>query len=57
MKKKNDGKKKKEKESAGRLLGYCPFSVCTGSRYSNFYRDTGLGRLAWAQGIGHDTAG
>ena len=54
MKKKNDEKKKK---GAGRLLGYCPFSVCTGSRYNNLYRHTGLGRLALAQGIGHDTAG
>ena len=53
MKKKNDEKKK----GAGRLLGYCPFLVCTGSRYNNLYHDTGLGRLAWAQGIGHDTAG
>ena len=30
-------------------LGYCPFSVCTGSRYRELYRDTGLGRLAWAR--------
>ena len=62
MKKKND-----EKKGAGRLLGYCPFSVCTGSRYNNLYRDTGLGRLAWARvrgthgrprygWLGHNTA-
>ena len=49
----------RKKKGARRLLGYCPFSVCTGSRYSNLYRDTGLGRLAWAYrdtGLGHDTA-
>ena len=50
----------------GRLPGYCPFLACTGSRYNNLYRDTGLGRLAWARvrgahgrprygRLGHDT--
>ena len=34
-------------------MGYCPFSVCAGSRYSKLYRDTvGLG----VQQEGHDTA-
>ena len=33
-------------------MGYCPSE----SRYNGFYHETGLGRLAWAQGLGHDTA-
>ena len=28
-------------------MGYCPFA-CAGSRYRELYRDTGLGRQAWA---------
>ena len=44
--KKNDVKKKKKPSAGG--LGYCPFSVCTGSRYRELYRDTRLGRPVWA---------
>ena len=36
-------KKKEKKKGAGRC--------------NNLYHDTELGRLAWAQGIGHDMAG
>ena len=43
--KKNDVKKKK---ASARGLGYYPFSVCIGSRYRELYRDTRLGRQAWA---------
>ena len=33
-----------KKNYVGNWLGYCPFSVCIGSRYRELYRDTGLGR-------------
>ena len=40
-------------------LGYCPLTVCAGSRYSKLYRDTaGMGTAAGAttrSGLGHDT--
>ena len=36
-------------------MSYCPFA-CAGSRYMELYRDTGLGRLAWVQPGGHNTA-
>ena len=53
--KKNDVKKKKKKE-AETGMGYCPFSVCFGSRYSRLYRDTTrLGRHGCVA-KGHDTA-
>ena len=31
----------KKKEASAGGLGYCPFSVCTRSRYRELYRDTG----------------
>ena len=69
--KQNEEEEKKTK-GPRRLLGYNPFSACTRSRYSNLYRDTGLGRLSLARvwgthgrpiygrlghDTGHDTAG
>ena len=39
-------------------MGYCPFSVCVGSRYSRLYRDTArLGKDGRQRaGVCHDTA-
>ena len=50
-----------KKEIAGETwLGYCPFTVCVGSRYNKLYRDTtGMGTAAGATtrlGLGYDTA-
>ena len=49
--KKNDEKKK----DCRLLLGYCPFSACTRSRYSNLYRDAKAGKagLGVARGPRH----
>ena len=45
-------KKKKKKREAEAGMGYCPFSVCAGSRYRRLYRDTArLGRAGEA-GLG-----
>ena len=53
MRKKNSVKKKKK--HCRLLLGYCPFSACTGSRYSNLYRNTEAGKAGLARGACHDT--
>ena len=47
-----------KKKGAVRLQGYCPFSACTESRYSNLYHDTWLGRrgLGSARGPRHGRA-
>ena len=46
--KKMSEKKQKEKIEAETGMGYCPFSVCVGSRYNRLYRDTA--RLGKHQG-------
>ena len=50
-----DEKKISEKKKAGGWMGYCP-SACVGSQYRGLYRDIRLGKLAWEQPGGHDTA-
>ena len=46
---------KKKKKRCRLLLGYCPFSACTGSRYNNLYRDIEAGKagLGAARGPRH----
>ena len=55
----NEKKNEKKKKSAEtKLLGYRPFSVCAGSRYSRLYSDTvGIGKAGRQRaGAHHDTA-
>ena len=60
MKKKIENDVKKRKKASAGGLGYCPFLVCTRSRYRELYRDIGqLGAAVGATtrpGLDHDTA-
>ena len=56
----NEKKKKSEKKIKVQetWLGYCPFTVCVGSRYNKLYHDTGCAAGAHGQaGHNHDTVG
>ena len=53
--KQNEEENDEKKKRCRLLLGYCPFSACTGSRYSNLYHDTEAGKagLGAARGPRH----